>query len=88
MGKLAKQNVGEKPGFGTGISLGRFSRMSNDVVRNMRARAAQCRRLAVHILDEHATQALLRIAAEIEVDVIQLEAERRARPSMPGPAQE
>lgn len=60
----------------------------SDVIQNMRARAAHCRRLAVRILDEDATQELLRIAAEIEVDIIQLEAERRAQPSAPKPVPE
>ena len=62
--------------------------MSDDVIQNMRARAAQCRRLAVQIMDEPTTRALLRMSAEIEVDIIQLEAERRARHSTPKPAPE
>lgn len=54
--------------------------MSSDPIENMRKRAAQCRRLATQILDEHATRALLQMAAAIELDIVKLEAEREERP--------
>ena len=53
--------------------------MSDDLIEKMRARVAQCRRLAALILDEDATQSLLKMAAAIEADIAQLEAERNAR---------
>lgn len=60
--------------------------MSADPIENMRGRAAQCRRLATQILDEQATQALLQMAAAIDLDILMLEAERKERPKPIPPA--
>jgi hypothetical protein len=61
--------------------------MSDEVIQNMRARVAQCRRLAGLIMDGDATQALLKMALQIEADILELEAEREARPK-PAPPQD
>ena len=43
------------------------------VVERMRARAAQCRRLATAILDKSASAVLLKMADEVEADIKRLE---------------
>jgi hypothetical protein len=53
--------------------------MSDDPIVNMRGRVEQCRRLAAGIMDQKATEALLKMALEIEADIARLEAERAAR---------
>lgn len=58
------------------------------MISSTRTGAALWRRPAVRILEEHITQALLRIATEIEVEIIQSEAEPSARPRTPKPALE
>lgn len=45
------------------------------VVENMRARAAQCRRLAKAITDQHAAAVLVKMAEEVEADIARLERE-------------
>ena len=54
-------------------------RMDENVIVNMRARAAMCRRLAKSVLDQHAIKALRKMADDIEADVRQLEAKRGPR---------
>jgi len=49
--------------------------MSAEVIKNMRARIDQCRRLAKYINDPRTTEALLRMAEEGEADLKRLEAE-------------
>ena len=49
--------------------------MSEDLKRNMRARIAQCRRLAQFINDPRTTEALLQMADEGEADLAKLEAD-------------
>jgi hypothetical protein len=65
--------------------------MSDDLKRNMRARIAQCRRLAKHINDPRTTEALLQMADEGEADLKRLEAEEAGQhsmsPKMPPPVQ-
>ena len=48
--------------------------MSDDLIQNMRDRIAKCRRLAATVMDERANKALLEMAAEIEHDMMRLEA--------------
>ena len=50
--------------------------VNDDPIENMRARVTQCRRLAATIMDDRATEALLKMASDIEADIIRLEAER------------
>jgi hypothetical protein len=45
------------------------------VIANMRARVAQCRRLAQYINDPRTTEALLKMAQEGEADIQRLEAD-------------
>jgi hypothetical protein len=52
--------------------------MSAEVIAKMRARVAQCRRLADMILDPTARAALLHMADEGEADIAKLEAEAAA----------
>ncbi|HYD11594.1 MAG TPA: hypothetical protein VEC11_01975 [Allosphingosinicella sp.] len=49
--------------------------MSEDVVENMRGRAAKCRRLAAAVTDDQTVQALLAMAAEIDADIARLRAQ-------------
>ena len=51
------------------------SEVSDDPIRNMRARVAQCRRLASSIMDDRATEVLLKMATDIEADIIRLKAQ-------------
>lgn len=60
--------------------------MSDDVIQNMQARVAQCRRLAALILDEDATRSLLKMAAAIEADIARLQEERGLGPKPVPPA--
>jgi hypothetical protein len=50
--------------------------MSDDVIARMRARVAQCRRLAAMTTDKKTETILLQMAAEGQADVARLEAER------------
>ncbi len=52
--------------------------MSAQIIEKMRARVAQCRRLADMILDPTARAALLQMADEGEADIAKLEAEEAA----------
>jgi len=52
--------------------------MSVEIIQKMRARVAQCRRLADMILDPTAREALLQMANEGEADIAKLEAEEAA----------
>jgi len=49
--------------------------VSEDVVENMRGRAAKCRRLAAAVTDDQTVQALLAMAAEIDADIARLRAQ-------------
>jgi hypothetical protein len=46
--------------------------MSEDVIKNMRDRAARCRRLARSILDKSTADTLTQMAEEIEADMRRL----------------
>jgi hypothetical protein len=46
-----------------------------ELIKNMRARVEQCRRLAKGVSDERTIVALRNMAAEIEADIKRLEAE-------------
>ena len=50
-----------------------FIDMSEDVLKNMRERAAKCRRLARSVLDKDASTALDGLADEIEADIKRLQ---------------
>lgn len=50
--------------------------MATDPIMNMRARVAQCRRLAEHITDARTAQILCQMADEGEADIKRLEQER------------
>jgi hypothetical protein len=50
--------------------------MSDDVIENMRARIAQCRRLAKIIHNEEAVRTLTEMANQGEIDLAKLLAER------------
>lgn len=66
--------------------------MSEDPLEGMRARIAQCRRLAASTTDAQAREALTQMADEGEADLKRLEAERAANeaaePDMPQPKAE
>ena len=47
----------------------------DEVIRHMRARVKQCRRLAAAIVDNEARRSLLQMADEIEADIGKLEDE-------------
>ena len=49
--------------------------MSAEIIEKMRARVAQCRRLADMILDPTARATLLQMADEGDADIVKLEAE-------------
>jgi len=51
--------------------------MADDVVKRMKARVAQCRRLAGTITDPRAAQILRQMAEEGEADIKRLEAAER-----------
>ena len=55
--------------------------MPTDPIENMRARVAQCRRLADAINHPEASATLRQMAEEGEADIKRLEAERQARGS-------
>jgi hypothetical protein len=59
--------------------------VSDELIQNMRDRIAQCQRLAEAILDNRAKDALLQMAAEIETDMLRLEAERDRLRNRPTP---
>lgn len=59
--------------------------MSDDLIKSMRSRIAKCHRLADGIFDDRTKKALRDMAAEIERDVLRLEAERNAQPNDPTP---
>jgi hypothetical protein len=50
--------------------------MNDDVIRGMRNRVEQCRRLASMITHPEARETLLRMAAEGEADINRLEADK------------
>ena len=55
--------------------------MNDDVIRGMRNRVEQCRRLAAMITHPEARETLLRMAAEGDEDIKRLEAEKaRSQP--------
>jgi len=61
---------------GTLITYVNFLRMTEadpGIVESMRARAAQCRRLAEAITDKRAAAVLLKMAEEVEADILRLE---------------
>jgi len=49
--------------------------MSDELIRNVRARIEQCRRLAKYVNDPRTTEALLRMADEGEADLKKVQAE-------------
>ena len=57
--------------------------MSAELIRNMRARIEQCRRLARFVNDPRTTEALLTMAEEGEADLKKLEAEEALHRSQP-----
>jgi hypothetical protein len=59
--------------------------MSDDPLERMRARIAQCRRLAASTTDARTRDVLLQMAEEGEVDLKRLEAERAERDEPPQP---
>lgn len=60
--------------------------MDDATLANMRARVAQCRRLADTITDERAAAILRQMADEGEADIARVEAERAAAANpMPRP---
>lgn len=50
--------------------------MSDDLIENMRGRAAKCRRLAASMTDDQTIETLRTMAAEIDADIVRLEALR------------
>ena len=52
--------------------------MDEEAIRNMRARVAQCRRLADQITDERAAAVLRQMADQGEADLWRLEADRKS----------
>lgn len=50
---------------------------TNELIRHMRARVEQCRRLAKYINDPRTTEALLKMAAEGEADIARLESQQK-----------
>lgn len=54
--------------------------MNEDIIGNMKARIAQCRRLAGHINDPRTTAALLKMAEEGERDLSRLVEQAAERP--------
>lgn len=65
--------------LGTSLRVPDLGGMNDEVIRNMRARIEQCRRLAKNINDPRTTEALQRMADEAEADLARLEADDRAR---------
>jgi hypothetical protein len=57
--------------------------MDEGTLANMRARVAQCRRLADSITDARAAAILKQMADEGDADIARLEAERAANPMPP-----
>ena len=58
--------------------------MNDDVIRGMRNRVEQCRRLAAMITHPEARETLLRMARDAEEDIARLEAEKaRTHPRVP-----
>lgn len=62
--------------------------MSAAIIEKMRARVAQCRRLADMILDPTARAALLQMADEGEADIAKLGAEETAAAAQQAPQNE
>jgi hypothetical protein len=63
-----------------------FARMDQRALDNMRARVAQCRRLAESITDARAAAILRQMADEGEADIARVEAEAaQAAPNPPQP---
>ena len=50
---------------------------TNELIRHVRARVEQCRRLAKYINDPRTTEALLKMAEEGEADIARLESEQK-----------
>jgi hypothetical protein len=61
----------------TAEAIRHFRSMSEDVIRQMRARVLQCRRLARLTHDEQVAKQLKAMADEIEADVARLESDQR-----------
>jgi hypothetical protein len=59
--------------------------VSDALIAKMRARIAQCRRLAGDVMDDKARAALLKMASEIEADMLRLETERDGPRDRPTP---
>lgn len=53
-----------------------FCSMADDVLKRMKARVAQCRRLAAATTDERAAKILGQMADEVEADIRRLEVAR------------
>jgi hypothetical protein len=53
--------------------------MSDDPLDHMRARAAQCRRLADAMTDQRTVRILRQMADDVEADIKRLKAEREQR---------
>jgi hypothetical protein len=69
-----------------GLTYVNFARMDPKALANMRARVAQCRRLADSITDARAASILRQMADEGDADIARLEAEAaRAAPNPPQP---
>ena len=60
---------------GTWLLSDYLARMSAELIEKMRARVAQCRRLADMINDEYASRVLRQMADEGEADMRKLQAE-------------
>ena len=60
--------------------------MRDQLIANMKARVAQCRRLATLIHNPEAVRSLLQMAEQAEADMRALEAEKAADTSPPTPA--
>jgi len=57
------------------------AQQDSSVIANMRARAEQCRRLAAALTDRRAAGVLLKMAEEVESDIVRLE----GRSEIPNP---
>ena len=57
----------------------------SELIANMRARAAQCRRLEGALTERRAAKVLIAMAEEVEADIARLEGERPSIPPEPPP---
>jgi len=55
------------------VNFGSVAEEDLKVIANMRARAEQCRRLAQALTDRRASEVLLKMAEEVEADIVRLE---------------